>query len=152
MARTVPATARATATACGLVIVVGALLPWVGARGTRPGARMTHTSVAALFRWSYQNSSPFLLSFGAAVVLAGLLVLAGSIIGARLVVALFALVALAAAGLWIGLDATHYSNVDMPYADLRAGAWLTIGGGLAGLISGFLMRPHIWQSADRAGG
>jgi hypothetical protein len=93
-----------------------------------------------LFRWSYENSSPFLRSFGAVIVLAGFLVLVGGLVGSRFVTGLFSVLALAAAGLWIALNAKHYKPTDLPYSDLRAGAWLTVGGGLIGLISAFLLR------------
>ena len=127
----------------GIAIAVGASLPWICARGRRPSAGIAHTSVAGLFHWSYQTSSTFLSSFGIAVAAAGILVLIGGLIGSRLLAALFSLIALAAAGLWIGLNATHYSPVDLPYSDLRVGAWLTIGGGLAGLISAFFLRRNV---------
>jgi hypothetical protein len=56
------------------------------------------------------------------------------------VAALFALVALVGAGLWVGLDASHFHSSNLPYSDLRLGAWLAIGGGLIGLISAFFLR------------
>jgi hypothetical protein len=134
-----PAVAVLTALS-GIAIGVGALLPWVEARGNRPRSGITHTSVAGLFRWSYENSSPFLRSFGAVVLLAGILVLLGGLAASRLLAGLFSLVALAAAGLWIGLNASRYSPTDLPYQDLRAGAWLTMVGGLVGLLSSFMLR------------
>jgi hypothetical protein len=128
---------------CGVAIGVGAVLPWVSARGLRPASGINHTSLAGLFQWTYSNSSPFLRSFGAAVLLTGILVLLSALLGSRTLVALFSLMALAAVGLWIGLDATHYNPTDMPYSDLRAGAWLTAAGGLTGLIAALALRRRV---------
>ena len=125
---------------CGIAIGVGALLPWVEARGPRPASGITHTSVAGLFHWSYETTSPFLRSFGAVVLLAGVVVFLGALAAGRVVTALFSLVALAAAGLWIGLNASHYNPTDLPYSDLRIGAWLTVIGGLVALLSAFVIR------------
>ena len=125
---------------CGIAIGVGALLPWVSARGPRPASGITHTSVAGLFRWSYEDTSQFLRSFGAVVLVAGVLVFLGALAAGRLVVGLFALVALAAAGLWIGLNASHFNPTDLPFSDLRIGAWLTVVGGLVAFLSAFAIR------------
>jgi hypothetical protein len=127
----------------GIAIAVGGVLPWVCARGRRPASGIAHTSVTGLFHWSYQATSPFLRSFAVVVVVAGVLVLIGGLTGSLILTALFSLAALAAAGLWIGLNATHYSPVDLPYSDLRVGAWLTMAGGLAGLISAFFLRRKV---------
>lgn len=125
---------------CGIAIGLGALLPWVVARGPRPRSGITHTSVPGLFHWSYENASPFLRSFGAVVLVAGVLVFLGALAAARLVTGFFALVALVAAGLWIGLNASHYNPTDMPYSDLLAGAWLAVAGGLVALLCAFFLR------------
>jgi hypothetical protein len=130
-------------TLSGAAIAAGGALPWVCARGRRPTSGITHTSLTGLFHWSYQTSSPFLRSFGLAVVVAGVLVLIGGLIASRALAALFSLIALAAGGLWIGLNATHYNPVNLPYSDLRVGAWLTIGGGLAGLIGALFLRRAV---------
>jgi hypothetical protein len=47
------------------------------------------------------------------VVVVGILVLIGGLIASRLLAGLFSLVALAAPGLWIGLNATHYNPADI---------------------------------------
>ncbi len=125
---------------CGIAIGVGALLPWVEARGPRPASGITHTSVAGLLHWWNETTSPLLRSFGAVVLVAGVLVFLGALAAGRVVVALFSLVALAAAGLWIGLNASHYDPTDLPYSDLRVGAWLTVVGGLVALLSAFWIR------------
>jgi hypothetical protein len=125
---------------CGAAIGVGALLRWVAARGARPAAGMTHTSITGLFHWAYHNSSPFLRSFSGVVVLAGILVVIAGLIGWRLVTGLFSLLALTAAGLWLGLNTSHYHVVSLQYSDLRTGAWLTVAGGLVGLITAFFLR------------
>lgn len=125
---------------CGIAIGVGALLPWVDPRGPRPASGITHTSLAGLFHWSYEDTSQFLRSFGAVVLAAGVLVFLGALAARRVVVAFFSLVALAAAGLWIGLNVSHYNPTDLRYSDLRVGAWLTVVGGLVGLLSAFVIR------------
>ena len=125
---------------CGIAIAVGALLPWVEARGPRPASGITHTSIAGLFHWSYQDTDRFLRSFGLVVLVAGVLVFLGALAAGRLVVGLFALVALAAAGLWIGLNVSHYNPTDLLYSDLRIGAWLTVVGGLVALFCAFVIR------------
>jgi len=125
---------------CGIAIGVGAVLPWVDPRGPRPASGITHTSVAGLFHWSYEDTSQFLRSFGVVVLAAGVLVFLGALAARRVVVALFSVVALAAAGLWIGLNVSHYNPTDLLYSDLRVGAWLTVVGGLVGLLSAFVIR------------
>lgn len=128
---------------CGIAIGVGAWMPWIGARGSRPASGIGHTALTGLSHWSYQNSG-FFTSFAIAVAACGLLVLLGAMAGSRVITAFFSLIALAAAGLWIGLDASHYHSATLPYSDLRLGAWLTLGGGLIGLIAGIVLR----KSAD----
>jgi hypothetical protein len=125
---------------CGLAIVAGAFLPWVDARGPRPASGITHTSITGLFQWSYQVSAPFLRSFALVIIVCGALVAIGGLAASRLLASLFAVLTLTGAGLWIGLNASHYHAVDLPYSDLRTGAWLVIGGGLVGLIASFAMR------------
>ncbi|HEY1915398.1 MAG TPA: hypothetical protein VGH27_07460 [Streptosporangiaceae bacterium] len=134
-----PAAALLTAL-CGAAIGVGALLSWVAAQGRRPASGMTHTSITGLFHWAYHNSSPFLRSFSAVVVLIGVLVVIAGLVGWRLLTGLLSLVALAAAGLWLGLNTSHYHLASLQYSDLRVGAWLTVGGGLVGLITAFFLR------------
>ena len=125
---------------CGLAIVAGALLGWVDARGPRPASGIAHTSISGLFHWSYQVSAPFVRSFALAVVVCGALVAIGALAASRLLSGLFSVLALAGAGLWIGLNASHYHAVDLSYSDLRTGAWLVIGGGVIGLIASFALR------------
>jgi hypothetical protein len=83
------------------------------------------------------------------------LVLLGGLAASRAVTGCFSLVALSAAGLWIGLNASHYAPTDLPYSDLPAGAWLAVAGGLVGLLSAFLLRRraggrHAPQGAQSA--
>jgi len=125
---------------CGIAIAVGAFLNWVIARGARPASGINHTAITGLFHWNYQHVSSFLSSFGMVLAVAGALVLIGGLAASRFLAALFAVVALAGAGLWIGLDASHFHSSDLPYSDLRLGAWLAIGGGLIALISAFFLR------------
>lgn len=126
---------------CGIAIVAGALMPWIAARRPRPASGIGHTALTGLLSWSYKSSG-FFTSFEIAVVACGALVLIGAMAGSRFLAGFFALLALAAAALWIGLNASHYSSANLPYSDLRPGAWLTIAGGLIGIFAGFgLRRP-----------
>ncbi len=125
---------------CGLAIVAGAFLTWVDRRGLRPASGIAHTSITGLFQWSYQFSAPFLRSFALVIIGCGVLVAIGGLAASRLLAVLFSILALAGAGLWIGLNASHYHAVDLTYSDLRTGAWLVIGGGLVGLVASFAMR------------
>ncbi len=130
---------------CGVAIAVGALLTWIDARGSRPRSGISHTSVAGVLHWSYRTVAAFPRSFGMIVLVAGIGVLIAGLIGSRFLAGLFCLIALAAAGVWIGLNATHFSPIDMTYKDLQAGAWLTIGGGVVGQIGATLLRRSARQ-------
>ena len=130
---------------CGIAIAAGAFLTWINARGARPASGIRHTSITGLFHWMYQTTPSFLHSFAVVVVGAGALVFIGGLVANRFMGVLFSLVTLAAAGLWIGLNASHYHTTDLPYSDLRYGAWLVIGGGLIGLIFSFLLRRAVRQ-------
>lgn len=79
-------------------------------------------------------------SFSFAVIVAGVLVFVGGLLASRLIAGLFSFLALAAAGLWIGLNASYYSQVNLPAADLREGAWLTISGSIVALITSSFLR------------
>lgn len=125
---------------CGVAIAAGAFFGWIDAKGARPASGVKHTSITGLFHWSFQNSSSFLRSFGMVLAVVGVLVLIGGLIASRFMAALFAVIALAVAVLWIGLDASRYHTTDLPYSDLRVGAWLAIGGSLLALISAGRLR------------
>lgn len=127
---------------CGVAIVAGARLSWISARGTRPASGINETSVTGLLHWSYQPCHTFVESFSFAVIVAGVGVVIGGLVASRLLAALFSFLAIAAAGLWIGLNATHYSPTTLSYADLRVGAWLTIGGAVIGLIGSSFLRSR----------
>ncbi len=90
----------------------------------------------------YQSTSTFSGSFAMVVIVAGALVFVGGILASQQFATLFSFIALAASGVWIGLNATHYSPTNLPYTDLRLGAWLVVGGSLAGLMSSFFVRRH----------
>jgi hypothetical protein len=132
----------------GLAIAAGAFLTWIVARGARPASGIRHTAITGLFHWTYQTTPSLVRSFAAVVVVTGALVFIAGLVASRFLGVLFSLVALATAGLWIALDASHYHTSDLPYSDLRTGAWLVIGGGLVGLIFGSLLR----RSAPSASG
>ncbi len=125
---------------CGIAIAVGALQTWVSARGHRPSSGIRHTAIAGVLHWHYQSTSSFTNSFAMVVIVAGALVFVGGVFASRLLAGLFSLIALAAVGVWIGLNATHYSPTSLTYSDLRLGAWLAIGGSLIGLWSSFFLR------------
>jgi hypothetical protein len=125
---------------CGIAIAVGATQTWVTARGQRPSSGIQHTAIAGALHWDYQSTSSFTDSLAMVVIVAGALVFVGGVFASRLLAGLFSLIALAAAGAWIGLNATHYSPTSLTYTDLRLGAWLAIGGSLIGLLSSFFVR------------
>lgn len=129
---------------CGIAIVAGARIGWVVARGARPASGISGTSLSSLLHWSYQPCHSFVNSFGFAVVVAGAGVFLGGLLASRFLASLFSFLALAGAGLWLALNASHYSPVNLTAADLRVGAWLTIGGAVVGLLSSaFLRRRRI---------
>ena len=125
---------------CGIAISAGSIQTWVSARGQRPGAGIEHTAVAGTLHWHYQSTSTFSSSFAMVVIVAGALVFIGGVLASQQFASLFSFVALAASAVWIGLNATHYSPVSLPYTDLRLGAWLAVGGSLVGLTSSFFVR------------
>ncbi len=138
-------TGRRTAVAalialCGIAISVGAIRTWVSARGPRPSSGIRHTAIAGILHWHYQTTSSFTNSFAMVIVVAGVLVFVSGVFASRLLAALFSVIALAAAGAWIGLNTAHYSPTSLTYNDLRFGAWLAIGGSLVGLLSSFFVR------------
>lgn len=125
---------------CGLAIAAGAFPTWVDARAPRPSSGVRHTAISGLLHWHYRYTSSFTLSFALIILACGALVFVGGVFASRVVAGLFSLIALAAAGAWIGLNATHYNHTSLLYSDLRLGAWLAIGGGLVGLVGSFYMR------------
>ncbi|HUZ54235.1 MAG TPA: hypothetical protein VMU94_17130 [Streptosporangiaceae bacterium] len=125
---------------CGIAIAAGSVLTWTSARGHRPSSGIRHTAISGVLHWTYQSTGLFTHSFAMVVLVAGALVIVGGVFASRLLAGLFSLVALAASGAWIGLNARHYSPVNLPYSDLRLGAWLAVGGSLIGLLSSFFMR------------
>lgn len=125
---------------CGIAISAGATQTWVSARGPRPIGGIQHTAIAGALHWHYQSTSSFTNSFAMVVVVAGALVFVSGVFAARLLAGLFSVIALAVSGVWIGLNATHYSSTSLTYTDLRLGAWLVIGGSVIGLLSSFFVR------------
>jgi drug/metabolite transporter (DMT)-like permease len=125
---------------CGIAIAFGSVQTWIVARGRRPSSGISHTAIAGLLHWTYHDARSFTGSFAMVVVVAGGLVFAGGMFASRQMASWFSFIALAASALWIGLYATHYRPTDLPYTDLRIGAWLAIGGSLIGLMSSFFVR------------
>jgi hypothetical protein len=125
----------------GFAIIAGARLSWIGKRGHRPASGITDTAVTGLLHWSYQACKTYYNSFSFVVLVCGVLVILGGLFASRLLAGVFALIALIAAGLWLGLNASHYSSVNLIYQDLRIGAWLTVGGAIVAIIfAGFVRR------------
>jgi len=102
-----------------------------------------NTSLTGLQHWSYQATGTYFASFSFAILVAGALVALSGLLASRFLGALFSFIALAAAGLWIGLNASHFSPVSLTSSDLRIGAWLTIAGGLVGFVSSFFLREQV---------
>lgn len=124
----------------GLAIAASAVQTWIGARGHRPSSGISHTAIAGVLHWTYQYCASFDRSFAMVVAVAGGLVFLGGVIASELLASVSSFIALSASAAWIGLNATHYSPVNLPYTDLRAGAWLAIGGSLLALMSSFFVR------------
>jgi len=86
---------------------------------------------------------PFGKSAGFAVLVLGGLIVIGALAGLRTLTVLAAVLALAAAEMWIGLVVHHYNTpnlpnvhyanpANLPWSELREGAWLTIVGAVLG--------------------
>jgi hypothetical protein len=127
---------------CGAAIIAGTRLGWVTASGRRPASGIIGTSLTSLQDWTYKANSAYFTSFSFAILVAGALVVLAGLLASRFLAALFSIIALAGAGLWIGLNATHFSPISLTFSDVRIGAWLTIAGGLVGLVSSFFMRER----------
>jgi hypothetical protein len=127
---------------CGVAIAVGSIETWVGARGHRPASGIRDTAISGVLHWKYESAPTFTNSFAMVILVTGALVFVGGVFASRLLTGVASLIALAACGIWIGLNASHYNPTSLPYSDLRLGAWLAIGGGLIGLISSFFVRSR----------
>lgn len=141
----------AFAVLCGIVTTVGGSLTWISASGSRPSLGISHTSLSKMLVYTFANGSSFAQSVGFAVLVLGLLVVIGAILGIRALVALASLLAIVAGGMWVGLVVHHFNTPDLPnshylnpanipWADLRVGAWLTLGGAVLGLVSALFLR------------
>lgn len=119
----------------GVAIAVGAVLPWLAARASRPRLTMNHTWFTDLFHWRWTDDVAFYKSFGGVVLILGVLILIVALGGVRFLTALFAILTLVAGGLWIGLAASHFSKADLSVHDLLPGAWLVLIGALVALFS-----------------
>ena len=135
----------------GVAVMAGALLTWLSARGPRPATGMMHTSLSRMLVYSYTATSSFWTSAAFAVIVLGFLVAIAGLAGLRTLAVIAALLTLAASGMWIGvvvhhyntpsLSNVHYANpVNLPWSDLRTGAWLTISAAAVGLVSAFWLR------------
>ncbi len=148
-------------TLCGVATAIGGLLTWVSARGPRPRLGMDHTSFSKMLVYSFANGSPFWQSAGDAVLVLGVLMVIGALAGLRTLTVLAVVLALAAAGIWLGLIVHHYNTptppnvhyanpANLPWPDLREGAWLTIAGAALGVVSAFWLRLRIHEPASGA--
>ncbi len=144
---------------CGAATAIGSLLTWVSAHGARPGMGMLHTSLAQMLVYTYAVAS-FWGSVAFVVLILGAAMVAGALTGVRTLAVLAGLLALAASGMWIGLVVHHFNMPDLPnshylnpanlpWADLRAGAWLTLTGAALGLVSAFWLRRAGGQPDSR---
>jgi hypothetical protein len=124
---------------------------------------MDHTSFSGMvvLVYSFADGNRFWKSVGFVVLVLGVLMVIGALTGLRTLIVLAALLALAAAGMWIGLIVHHYNTpnlpnghylnpANLPWSDLREGAWLMIVGAALGLLSAFLLRRRIRESAGEA--
>lgn len=138
-------------TVCGAATAGGSVLAWVSPHGARPALGMNQTSLSRMLTYSFVDVKLFWESAGFAVFVLGLLIVIGALGGVRTLTVLAALLALAAAGMWLGLAVHHFETPDLPnsyylnpahlpWADLREGAWLTIIGAACGLVSAFWLR------------
>ncbi len=136
---------------CGAATAIGSLLTWVSAHGARPAMGMGHTSLARMLVYSFADADSFWRSAAFAVLILGAAMVAGALAGVRTLTVLAGLLALAAAGMWTGLVVHHFNTpglpnshylnpANLPWADLREGAWLTITGAVLGLVSAFWLR------------
>jgi hypothetical protein len=101
--------------------------------------------------YSFADATSFWRSAAFAVLILGAAMVIGALTGARTLAVLAGLLALAAAGMWTGLVVHHFntpglpnshylSPANLPWSDLREGAWLTISGAALGLVSAFWLR------------
>lgn len=110
------------------------------AHGSRPAAGINHTAVTGLLHWHYEPCNTYFNSFGFVVLVCGALVFIGGVVASRGLAGLFSFITLVAAGLWIGLNHSHYKSVSLSYSDFRVGALLVVAGGVVGLISHQFLR------------
>jgi hypothetical protein len=120
---------------------------------------MLHTSLAQMLVYTYAPTSIW-SSVAFAVLILGAAMVAGALTGLRTLAVLAGLLALAASGMWIGLVVHHFNTpglpnshylnpANLPWADLRAGAWLTLAGAALGLASAFWLRRPASQPGSR---
>lgn len=146
--------AAVSAIVCAAATAAGSFLTWLDARGSRPSLGMDHTSFSRMLVYSFANGRPYFESVGFVVVVLSALMVIGALTGRRTLTVIAALLALVASGMWIGLTVHHYNTPNLPnihylnpgnlpWSDLREGAWLTICGGALGLLSACLLRQRV---------
>jgi len=134
--------------------MLGSALSWIGAEGMRPVLGISQTSLSKMLVYSYVNAESYTKSAGFAVLLLGAVLFISAAFGIRTFVALSAVLTLAAGDMWIGLVVHNFNTPDLPnihyvisanlpWADLRIGAWLTLGGAVLGLGASPFLRARI---------
>lgn len=160
-ARIRPQVAALTAV-CGAAVMIGSLLTWVSAHGARPALGMGHTSLRQMLVYSFTDVGTFWDSVAFAVLILGAAMVIGALTGLRTLAVLAGLLALAGGGMWIGLVVHHFNTpglpnshylnpANLPWAQLREGAWLTIIGAVSGLVSAFWLRHRPAGGAESQG-
>lgn len=120
---------------------------------------MDHASLSQMLFYSFAHVTTFWESAGFAVLMLGAAMVIGALTGLRTLAVVAGLLALAAGGMWIGLVVHHFNTpglpnshylnpANLPWADLRAGAWLTIAGAALGLVIGFWLRRRAASQPD----
>jgi hypothetical protein len=121
--------ARAVAALIGLATIACAFLPWAGSSITA-----WNLHIRSLFRIGEGAGATTITSLGTAVVAAGLLVVLGALLNARMMVIVGALLAIAVPAVWIFSNAVSSSPGAVPVARVQIGAFAAAVCGFLALI------------------
>ncbi|MFN8146030.1 MAG: hypothetical protein U0R76_01080 [Candidatus Nanopelagicales bacterium] len=121
--------ARAVAALIGLAVIGCAFLPWVASSVTS-----FDLHIRSIVQIGDGGGATPYTSMGAAIVAAGLLVLLGAILNARMAVIVGALVAVAVPAVWIFANAVSDSPGAIAVARVQIGAFATAACGFFALI------------------
>jgi hypothetical protein len=130
----------------GLAVGASAFLTWFIGHGSRPTLGVEHTGIGRLFVYKFTNDSSFTNSVGIAMLLLASIMVIGALTQLRFLIVLGAVAALGMAGMWIAVISHHFLTPHLPnihdlnpahlaWGDLRAGAWLALGGAALGVLS-----------------